>query len=79
MFQTPADQRESHVFSTAGRSKGLPANSVPAGPQRGQHHQCVHMSLACVYWCFCLCICRSMALCVMIMRVLELDLNYNLI
>lgn len=48
MFQTPADQRESHVFSTAGRSKGLPANSVPAGPQRGQRSPaCAHVSCMC--------------------------------
>lgn len=34
MLQRQADQRESHVFSTAGRSEVLPANSVPEAPQR---------------------------------------------
>lgn len=34
MLQRRADQRKSHVFSTAGRSEVLPTNSVPEGPQR---------------------------------------------
>lgn len=57
---------KNHVFSTAGRSKGLPANSVPEEIER-QVCKCVHMSSALA----CLCPCDKYNQCIGVRSQLE--------
>lgn len=62
MLQRRAHQRRCHVFSTAGRSEVLPANSVPEDPQRSAPvcarlllHVCV-CTRVCLFFFSCICI-----------------------
>lgn len=62
MFQRRAHQRQSHVFSTAGRSEILPTNSVPEDPQRVLRLCVCARVRASMCVCVCIsCICMSVA------------------
>lgn len=73
MLQRRADQRKSHVFSTAGRSEVLTTNSVPEGPQRDLR-QSVRV-LLCLFFMHAyirVCVCNNGLLCSQVLLLGEM-------
>ena len=76
MLQRWAHQRRSHVFSTAGRSELLPANSVPEAPQRSEQACVCRYVFACVL-VFVFHAYACLRLCMWWWRVLELSVVFT--
>lgn len=63
------------MFFITGRTKGLAANLIPEGPQRGLHH--VRADLCCIYF-FCLYSCPCQPMIVYAKMIITFGHDYSL-